>query len=120
MSKPRIYTSYFANLRNIPSNIEPMAISLFTPSFYQGKRLWELAPSKEILNSYKEGLIDEDQYRELYLDLLMTKSSAIERCVKYFKEHEVVLVCYEGKGKFCHRHILGELFSGLGFDVVEY
>lgn len=116
----KIYTSYFANLRNIPSSIEPIAISLFTPSFYNGKRALDLAPNKEILNSYKNGEINEDEYREMYLNLLSSRSDSLSEWFDYFNSKEVVLVCYEGRDKFCHRHILGELLSGLGFEVLEF
>lgn len=119
MSKPVIYTSYFANLRNVPSSIEPIAISLFVPNFYNGKRAIDLAPSKEILNSYKAGEINESEYKKMYLDLLESRIVSIEDWLSYFEQHSVVLVCYEGKDKFCHRHILGELLEGLGFEVME-
>lgn len=117
--KSKVYTSYFANLRNIPSSIEPIAISLFTPSFYNGKRAIDLAPSKEILNDYKNGVIDENEYRLRYLDLLINRSESIGDWCDYFKNNEVVLVCYEGRDKFCHRHLLGELLEDIGFDVIE-
>lgn len=118
--KSKIYTSYFANLRNIPNSLEPIAVSLFTPSFYNGKRAIDLAPSKEILNDYKSGKIDENEYKMRYLDLLSDRAESLSDWCDYFEKNEVVLVCYEGKDKFCHRHILGELLKDIGFEVVEF
>ena len=118
--KSKIYTSYFANLRNVPSSIEPIAISLFTPSFYNGKRAIDLAPSKEILNGYKSGEINKEEYKIKYLDLLSDRAESLSDWCDYFEKNEVVLVCYEGKDKFCHRHILGELLKDIGFEVVEF
>ena len=120
MNNKKIYTSYFANIRNIPSSIKPVAISLFVPNFYNGTRATELAPSKEILDKYKSGNINEEEFKILYLDLLLENSNSLDKWVKYFENNEVVLVCYEGKNKFCHRHILAELLTSLGFSVFEF
>lgn len=119
MENSKVYTSYFANLRNIPSDIEPVAISLFTPNFYNGKCAIELAPSKLMLNGYKEGVIDQHRFTDMYLDLLFRNSDRLEEWISYFKTNKVVLVCYEGRNKFCHRHILADLLNGLGFEVEE-
>lgn len=119
MSKPKVYTSYFANIRNMPSDIEPIAISLYTPQFYQGKKALEFAPSKEILNLYKNMEIGDFEYRQMYLDLLLSRYDLFDKWISYFKENKVALVCYEGRGKFCHRHILAELLTELGFDIEE-
>lgn len=118
--KSKIYTSYFANLRNIPNSIEPIAISLYTPSFYKGKRALDLAPSKDILDDYKGGKITEEEYRTRYLNLLIERAESLGDWCDYFKDKEVVLVCYEGKDKFCHRRILAELLVDIGFEVIEY
>lgn len=117
--KSKVYTSYFANLRNVPNNIEPIAISLFTPSFYKGKRALDLAPSKDILDDYKSSKVTEEEYRTRYLDLLLNRAESLGDWCDYFKNNEVVLLCYEGRDKFCHRHILAELLEDIGFEVVE-
>lgn len=68
----------------------------------------ELAPSKELLNSYKLGLIDEEKYRERFLDEV--PPATIRHRARIHKENagerEVVFACIEEDDKFCHTWIL--------------
>lgn len=118
MSRPKVYTSYFANLRNIPSNIEPIAISRYVKMFYTGKHEPIFSPSPELLNDYKTGNMDWKTYTDRYLTEL-SEREGLEDAIKSLANKEYVLLCYEGRDKNCHRHILGELLSEMGFDVEE-
>lgn len=118
LSRPKIYTSYFANLKNIPSNIEPIAISRFTMDFYEGRHEPNLAPSSSLLKRYKDGEVNSVMFRKEYLSELCNREG-VNELIQSFTEKEYVLLCYEGRGKFCHRHILGEVLQEMGFDVEE-
>ena len=48
-----IYTSNFANIRKIPSNIIPISIAAKSPDWYHGYEYKSLAPSYEILSNWK-------------------------------------------------------------------
>ena len=118
MSRPKIYTSYFANLRNIPSNIEPIAISRYVMDFYNGRHEPDLAPSSELLKGYKNGEVNTTMFKSAYLSELCQRAG-VNDLIQSFAEKEYVLLCYEGRGKFCHRHILGEVLQEMGFHVEE-
>lgn len=47
-----IYTSYFAQMRNFPSNYYPIAISQYPPKWYEGAVCKGLAPTPEILGTW--------------------------------------------------------------------
>ncbi len=49
-----IYTTYFANLKNLPANIIPVSISQVVPAGYKGLVYKQLAPPTSILNAYKK------------------------------------------------------------------
>lgn len=49
-----IYTSYFANLRNIPSDIIPISICGKVPDWYSGLQYKKLAPKWKFFKVYKE------------------------------------------------------------------
>ena len=62
----KIYTSYFANLKNIPDDVIPISI------------------------------------------------------IHLSGGRDIVLVCYEGPSKFCHRHLVAEWLNKYGYDVEEW
>lgn len=63
-----IYTSYFANLKNIPSDVCAISIARYSPIDIPYCSL--LFSSKELLFNYKNNLLNEKQYEEQYLDQL--------------------------------------------------
>ena len=63
----KIYTSYFGNLKHIPSKILPVSIARFPPRWYKGHQLKSLAPPKKLLWKAKQGKIDRQDYTARYL-----------------------------------------------------
>ena len=49
-----IYTSYFAKVKNLPSNILAISISLSPPKGWKGPQYKVIAPTSDILLSWKE------------------------------------------------------------------
>ena len=118
-----IFTSYYANLRNIPTNIVPVAISQFPPDWYKGKKLRRLAPSQELLRLYKSGQITEDGYVERYKTETLSQFDPRTLCQNlydYFGGKDVCLMCFEKPGDFCHRHLVSEWFRDAGYDAREW
>jgi hypothetical protein len=73
-----------------------------------------LAPSLTLLRDYKNGNINELGYTELYkLEMKASKSAwrYMNKILELSKSKDVYLVCWEGPGKFCHRHILKEMIE---------
>ncbi|TFH08233.1 MAG: hypothetical protein E4H14_06820 [Candidatus Thorarchaeota archaeon] len=112
----KLYTSYYARSGNHPDAI---AISAKAPQFYRGKFYSPLAPTWDLLRAYKSGEIDERGYTEWYLRLLIKdRKLTPEKVVDDLKDGSIML-CYEGPGKFCHRHIVAEWLETAGVTVTE-
>lgn len=113
-----LYTSYYANVKKL-GNIVPICISQKIP-FYASKlkRYRALAPSWEIINS------PSSEYVKLYYELILRKLQPFEvlnDLSAIANNKEFALICYEGPGKFCHRHIVADwLQSNTGVQFEEY
>ena len=122
-----IYTTYFANLKNLPSNLIPISIALYDPKWYVGERCDLLAPMKYILTKYKNGVYSASDYiREYTKQLEATDIWSVYDSLKRKAKkdtnliNEIALVCYESPEKFCHRHIVAEWFEKHGFAIREF
>lgn len=107
-------TSYFANYKNIDQNkYIGVSIALYTPKTFRYHCL-HFAPSKSTLEKYKNGEINQAQYTKEYLQKLnylynhglMAYPLKLIKSIENQENKEAVLLCYEAKDKFCHRHIL--------------
>ena len=117
-----IYTSYFANLRNLPSDVYPISIARKTPKWFTGLSIKVLAPSFRLLNQYhSDG--DTDRYTKDYNDEVLTFLYA-PKLVQFLNVRsggkDVVLLCYEAPDKFCHRHLVSDWLNRNGFKCQEY
>lgn len=117
-----IWTSYFANWRKFPKEAVPVAICAQAPSFYKGLQYKKLAPSYNILHEY-HCINDEDKYVKRFNEEVLSLLDG----AKIYKELEelcggkdCVLLCYEKRGEFCHRHLVAKwLMDTLGIEVKE-
>jgi uncharacterized protein YeaO (DUF488 family) len=81
---------------------------------YYAYDLWlkELAPSIELLNDWKNGNIDWEEYERRYLNEIKGKQEAIRKLMDLIKEKAVVtLLCAEKEDKHCHRRLLKEFLD---------
>ena len=107
-----IYTGYYAKTKIYnEKGIYTIAISRKIPDFYTGSRWMDLAPRYPLFKEWKAGNVDNFQYIKLYkfylnsLDLNQIK----EDLIRILKEHEnIIFLCYEKSGEFCHRHALAD------------
>lgn len=106
--KTEIYTSYFANYKNIPQDYQCVSVantkpdSLFIPE-------WELVrPDWSLITSYKnKDITASDLY--VYYFKQLDKNPAhhyIEALRSYSAGRPVVLMCWEKDYNECHRKIL--------------
>lgn len=127
----KIYTTYFAKLKKLPSHIVPIPISNSIPgisrenttySSLSANKYKKLVPPWYVVKAYQENK-DKEQYTEDYKRLVLSQLTP-DDVVKYFKNiagyNDVALVCYEKSGEFCHRHIVAEWLTNAGYDVVEW
>ena len=117
-----IYTTYFAQLKNLPDNIIPISICGKAPDWYTGLQYKKLAPKYDFFMKWKETHDDEYYvkcYKEQVLDKLDVKQ-VINELFSHNPEVQVALVCYEKPGEFCHRHLVAEWLKESGIDVEEW
>ena len=74
-----------------------------------------LAPSKELLEDWKNNKIDWEEYNERYLKEILNdpeKISKVKELAKRFRDGDKIrLICYEKDPSHCHRSILQRLIK---------
>lgn len=111
----KLYTSYYARSGK---NIRAVSISAKAPFFYKGNKYLDLAPSWELLRAYKAGEIDNFQYTQIYGEQLKQRNITPQVVISQLPEQSIML-CYEGPGKFCHRHIVAVWLNNSGIAEVS-
>lgn len=112
----RIYTSYYRKIDKVGSEFALIQVSNSKPVWFvwNVSKLPEVYPDWSNVQAFKYGVMTEDEFEKAYRDKLAqldrnTILSKIETIAnKDGFERDVVLLCWEGTGKFCHRHILAE------------
>lgn len=114
----KLYTSYFANLKNVQDEKTLfLVVAQFPPkSFIFTKQIQHVplfAPSKGLLKNMKEGLLSENEYTVIYNKQIVREMiPKIEQLVSYMRKgHDVCLLCYEKPEDFCHRHLLAKFIN---------
>jgi uncharacterized protein YeaO (DUF488 family) len=110
-----IYTSYFANIKNLPKKLKPISISRFSPEWYTGEEDKSLAPSKDLLLGYRSGKYNKQDYINIYKEQL----SNLNPFDVHQKHQDHALLCYEKSSDFCHRHLLSEWLNDNGIQCFE-
>ena len=95
-----------------------VSISRTAPSNSCDIQLIKLAPTAELLQKHKSNSITNEEYTSVYHNQLLklendgyiTKFVKALSTLQEFKG-DVVLLCYEKKGDFCHRHLLAEYLN---------
>ena len=110
-----IYTSYYANYKNLDDTAALVQISRSKPpSVFVNYVISAFMPSSNLLSKYKAGEVDEAMYTSEYIAQLDKYSD--DRYKSFIdwllnQEKDVIFLCYEGKDKFCHRHILADYLN---------
>lgn len=117
----KIYTGYFAQLKKYQElGLTPVSIARWSPKWFSGYVLKDLAPSEDLLNGYKAGKVSIEEYKRQYLQHLETvKWSKVLHRLEEIAPDGVILCCYEKPNDFCHRHILSEYMRDSGYEVAE-
>lgn len=77
--------------------------------------MWFLAPTWELVNSYKLGKINEKEYKIIYTELLDERWDLLfNKDINNLKKN-LILVCYCKAGEFCHRYIAAEFLQNKGW-----
>jgi len=123
----KIYTSYFARLSKIrkDENLFPISIARFLPKWIEAPvyEYKKLAPSKELLLDIKNGDISVEEYKQIYKEEVLDNLNPhalvthLQNMAPFDKD--VVLLCYERPGEFCHRSLVVQWFRENGIDCSE-
>lgn len=108
----KIWTTYYANLKNLPGYILPVSIAGWAPKGWDGEEYKKVAPKKSWFWEYKR-TEDQEFYVTKYYETVLSdlsKESVVKDLEDILSRHpeytEIALVCYEKPEDFCHRHIL--------------
>lgn len=105
-----IYTTYFANLKNLPSDVVPISICGKAPVGWTGLEYKKLAPKWSFFKVWKE-THDNDFYVKHFTEEVINPLNAftvVEELFKLAQSEKIALVCYEKPSDFCHRHLVAE------------
>jgi len=69
----------------------------------------QFAPSAKLLNDYKNGTIDWNEYEKIYIELLRGRHNL--NFFKRFTGKRICLLCAEETSGCCHRRLLAEELS---------
>lgn len=132
-----IYTTYFAQLKNLPRNMTWVSICRKAPRWYRGRECKFFAPSYELLMDYKENH-DVDDYVRRYKAEVLDRTSVDDAIVRLqvliphhiytkldariteSKNWHIALLCYEKPSDFCHRHLLAQWLRDNGIECKEW
>ena len=114
------YTSYFGYIRKLDKQKYRLAsITASKPSFC-GNDIedWSfIGPSLELLKAYKNKEIDEFEYTKVYVKFLNDNWDKFKDFFVTNQNNNIVLLCYEKPGDFCHRHLLSDFLNKKGIKA---
>ena len=118
-----IYTTNYTKASRLSEKYYlKVSISLYRPRDFKGMQIQSFAPTKELLADYKNGLSAEQyeiRYRE-QINKLTDIYSFFQIMAKQAKGRNILLLCYEKKNAFCHRHILSDIiYERYGYRIKE-
>ena len=118
----KIYTTYFANVRNLPDEVVPIAICgkpIFNWIYPAYKKL---APKWSFFSVWQKTR-DNDYYIEHFHEEVLWKldpHTVVNELSEISEGKDCALVCYEAPDKFCHRHLVADWLNSAGYDVNEF
>ena len=124
----KLYISYFAKLRKLPSNILPLSTAVYKPKWYDGLSIRELSPYKikevECVNcdhAHHETCSFLKQYREYLETLDFDEVYHKLNTVSELTNMDVCLLVYEATSNPCsERGPLVDWFKTHGVEITEF
>ena len=77
-----------------------------------------LAPTWELVNGYRRGLLTEENYTVQYAELLLERWTEVDGFLGHIAGMDVALGCYCRPGDFCHRLLVADWM--VDYYVVNY
>lgn len=130
----RIYTSYFSNPVKLNKDTTMyVSIARYKPDWFDGPEYTKLAPPAELLSYYKSNIKNpdvnaEDLYKH-YIKYYCEKTlhnleqydvvKDLQQMASNRGKEDIVLLCYEKYGDFCHRHIVSQWLNLEDYECCE-
>jgi len=124
------YTSYFANIKNLPNDFILIAICGKKPIWFNGLHYKKLAPSYDLFTKWKVNKDNDWYIKKFNIQLqqlnfttviydLTSLAKQFNKCnnVNY---NNICLLCYESPNKFCHRHLVSKYLTDNNIKCIEY
>jgi hypothetical protein len=107
-----MFTSYFANIKNLPADLVPVSIDRGPPRWFTGRKELRLAPTPAMLKLAKP------EYDAQFAEILAQLDPAE---VYATLGENAVLLCWEKPNEWCHRRPVAEwLEAALQVEIPEY
>lgn len=122
-----MYTGYYAKIKQYEkAGLVTVSIAGRAPEFYKGAEYKKVAPRWSFFNEWKNGSHkgDNKYYIEHFnaevLDKL-TPEQVLNEIVEAagVESENIILLCYEKPGDFCHRHLVARWLSSV-VDIEEF
>lgn len=114
-----MFTGYFARLKDYQKiKLTPISIAAKAPIWYKGAEYKKLAPKWSFYSEWKNGSHkgDNDYYTKHFKEEVLDKldpEQVLKELVGFsgVSEDNIILLCYEKTGTFCHRHLVADWFN---------
>ena len=118
----KCYTSYFANVRNLPEGIVPISICGKAPDGWKGIEYRRLAPKWWFFKEWKENHDNDFYIRNFNAEVLdkLNPTEVWKKLSELSDGKPFALICYEKPGDFCHRHLVAEWLGENGYEIEEW
>ena len=117
-----IYTGYFEKTDEYKAKgLTPVSIAGKCPENYHGFEYRRLAPKYEWWKKWHDEHLGSAWYKQQYQNTVLKNLSASDVChdLERFGK-DVILLCYEKPGEFCHRHLVADWFEQNNIQVKEF
>ena len=123
-----IYTTFFENLQDLPSDIIPVSICLKPPDSFTGLEYKKLAPKRSFFdvwqrtrdNTFYTDCFNKQVLEQLNINKVLNDLKELI-CINGLNEDmNIALVCYEPPQDFCHRHLVAQWLNQNGIPCTEW
>ena len=111
-----IYTSYFAFIPKLPSDMLKISVSLYTPQWAKADGCFScLNPTEQLLREAKSGTISPAKAMKKISQRdsrkIIRRPSLREELIEMLNrsnKQRLALLCYEKPGEICHRRFIAQ------------
>lgn len=122
-SKGKIYLSNITRMKKIDNSVKKLLIARKPIDNYQKyglSHVVNMAPSEALFNDFKGNKINWYLYVMRFRYELLSKQKIVDTILKNLENGvSIALICYCTKSDLCHRKIWGNLFSELGYEIID-